>query len=56
MSELYRSILSAHIQTNATKPIGQVDNEPKHTAKLTAAVMISRRRNRFLHLVYNNPT
>ena len=39
-SEVYRAILSAHIQPNATKLIGrrftvQVDNDPKHTAKAT---------------------
>ena len=39
-SEVYRAILSSHIQPNATKLIGrrftvQVDNDPKHTAKAT---------------------
>ncbi len=39
-SEVYRDILSAHIQPNAAKLIGrciiiQMDNDPKHTAKAT---------------------
>ena len=37
-SEVFRAILSAHIQPNASEPIGrrftvQMDNHPKHTAK-----------------------
>ena len=39
-SEVYRHILSAQVQTNASKLIGrqfilQQDNDPKHTAKAT---------------------
>ncbi len=39
-SEVYRDILSAQIQSNAAKLIGrrfivQMENDPKHTAKVT---------------------
>ena len=39
-SDVFRVILSAHIQSNASELIGQcftvqVDNDPKHTAKAT---------------------
>lgn len=41
-SEVFRAILSAHIQPNASELIGrrftvQMDNDPKHTAKATKA-------------------
>ena len=42
-SEVFRAILSAHIQPNVSELIGrhftvQMDNDPKHTAKATKEV------------------
>ena len=42
-SEVFRAMLSAHIQANVSELIGrhftvQMDNDPKHTAKATKEV------------------
>ena len=49
-SEVFRAILSAHIQPNASKLIGrrftmQMDNDPKHTAKATKEVFKAKKWN-----------